>query len=127
MTSRTRSTVVLALACAAVLPACGTSDEDEVRAVAQELRRALRADDGERACRLLTADARRQLDGDCAERVTSIDPGSPASDGALTLRDDRASLATRSGGRTRGIAFVKTGDGWRVEDLPTSTAIAPGD
>lgn len=123
MTPRARSVVVLALACAAALAACGTSEEDEVRAVAQELRRALQADDGARACRLLTAPAKRQLDGDCAERVMSVDPGSEAYDGALTLREDRASLATRSGGRTRAIAFIKTDGSWRIEDLPLSTAI----
>lgn len=115
--------VVLALACGAGLSACGTSEEDEVRAVAQEFRRALAAEDGARACRLLTAAAKRQLDGACDERVLSIDPGDPASDGALTLRAERASLATRSGGRTRAIAFIKTDDGWRVDDLPLSTTI----
>jgi hypothetical protein len=131
--SRARSAVVLALALAgagagaAVLAGCGTSDEDEVRAVAQEFRRALQADDGTRACRLLTAHARRELDGPCAERVASIDPGAESSDGALTLRADRASLATRSGGRTRGIAFVKTDGEWRIEDLPLPTGTAaPG-
>jgi hypothetical protein len=115
--------LALVLACGAALSACGTSEEDEVRAVAQELRRALAAEDGVRACRLLTAAAKRRLDGACDERVLSIDAGDPASDGALTLRADRASLATRSGGRTRGIAFIKTGDGWRVDDLPLSTTI----
>ena len=112
-----------ALACASALAACGTSDEDEVRAVAREFRRALQADDGARACRLLTANAKRQLEGDCAQRVLSIDPGDPATDGALTLRENRASLATRSGGRTRAFAFVKTDDGWRLDDLPLSTAL----
>ena len=123
MRPRARTAVVLALACAAALPACGTSDQDEVRAVAQEFRRALEAGDGARACRLLTANAKRQLDGDCARRILMIDPGDPASDGALTLRDDRASLATRSGGRTRAIAFIKTDDGWRLDDVPLSTAV----
>lgn len=118
-----RAAIVLALACAAGLPACGTAQEDEVRAVAQEFRRALQAEDGERACRLLTAEAKRQLDGICADRVTTVDPGDEASDGALTLREDRASLATRSGGRTRAIAFVKTDGNWRIEQLPLSTTI----
>jgi len=121
--TRVRSALVLALACVAALPACGTSEEDEVRAVVDEFRRAVQAEDGERACRLLTADAKRQLEDDCAERVTSVDPGDKASDGALTLREDRASLATRSGGRTRGIAFIKTDGSWRIEHLPLSTTI----
>ena len=116
--------LALALACGATLTACGTSEEDQVRAVAKEFRRALAAEDGARACRLLTANAKRQLDENCAARVLTVDPGNPATDGALTLRDDRrASLSTQSGGRTRGIAFVKTGDGWRLDDLPLSTAI----
>jgi hypothetical protein len=123
MMPRARSALVVAvaLAGAAALPGCGTSDEDEVRAVAKEFRRALQAGDGARACRLLTASAKRQLGGGCAGRVTSIDPGDEASDGALTLRADRASLATRSGGRTRGIAFIKTGGEWRVDDVPLPT------
>ena len=118
--SSPRSAFVLALACACgtAFLACGTSDEDEVRAVAREFRRAPSS-----ACRLLTANAKRQLDGACAQRVLSIDPGDPATDGALTLREDRASQATRSGGRTRAIAFIKTGDGWRLDDLPLSTAV----
>ena len=122
---RPRDAVVLtlALACVVTLPACGTSDEDEVRAAAQELRRALQAEDGARACRLLTDKAKRQLGGTCVTHVTSVDPGDKASDGALTLRADRASLATRSGGRTRAIAFVKTDGNWRVEHLPLSTTI----
>ena len=116
--------LALALGCGLALSACGTSEEDEVRAVAGEFRRALAAEDGARACRLLTASAKRRLDGTCDERVLSIDPGDPASDGALTRRADRASLATRSGGRTRGIAFIKTeDDGWRIDDLPLSTTI----
>ena len=120
-----RSIVAVALACTcgAGLGACGTSDEDEVRAVAQEFRRALNAEDGARACRLLTDEARRQLEGPCAERVLNIDAGRPATDGALTLRDDRASLATQSGGRTRGIGFIKTEDGWRLESVPRSTTV----
>jgi hypothetical protein len=118
------SVVALACACAAGLSACGgSSDEDEVRAVAKEFRRALQADDGAAACRLLSAAAKRQFEGDCAEQVTSIDPGDPSTDGALTLIADRASLATRSGGRTRGIAFIKLGGEWRIERLPLSTAI----
>jgi hypothetical protein len=121
--TRSAAAVVLALAGAAGSGACGTAEEDEVRAVAQELRRALAAEDGARACRLLTANAKRHLGGACDERVLSIDPGDPATDGALTLRAERASLATRSGGRTRGIAFIKTDDGWRVDDLPLSTTI----
>jgi hypothetical protein len=127
VTSRVRSSLALALACACagVLPACGTSDEDQVRAVAKEFRRALQADDGARACRLLTAEAKRPLGGPCATAVTSIDAGDEASDGALTMRPDRASLATQSGGNIRVIAFVKTGDGWRIEDVPRSTAIVP--
>ena len=120
---RERRIIVLALACAAALPACGTSDEDEVRALAQEFRRALAAEDGARACRLLTASARDQLRGDCARRVLLVDPGTPATDGALTMRDDRASLATRSGGRTRAIAFMETDDGWRLDVLPLPTAV----
>jgi hypothetical protein len=126
--ARARHAVVLALALASAsaLPACGTSDEDEVRAAAQELRRALQAEDGVRACRLLTATAKRQLGGSCVTQVTSVDPGDKASDGALTLRADRASLATRSGGRTRAIAFVKIDGNWRVEDLPLSTTIVEG-
>jgi len=123
---RVRSAVALALICAAALPACGTSDEDEVRSVMQEFRRALEAEDGERACRLLTAGARRQLEGDCAERVTSVDPGDEASDGALTMRPGRASLATTSGGRTRGVAFIKTDGNWRIENVPLSTTIVEG-
>ena len=120
-----RSSLVLALACACAggLAACGTSDEEEVRAVAQEFRRALQADDGAAACRLLTEPAKVQLEGDCAEKVTSIDPGDPSTDGALTLIAERASLATRSGGRTRGIAFIKTDGDWRIERLPLSTVI----
>jgi hypothetical protein len=114
---------VCVCACAAALSACGTSEEDEVRAVAREFRRALHAEDGARACRLLTAHARTQLRGACADGILLVDAGDPATDGALTLRDDRASLATRSGGRTRGIAFIKTGDGWRLENLPLSTTI----
>ena len=125
MAPRPRSALAVALACAcgAGMAACGTSEEDEVRAVAQEFRRALAADDGARACRLLTDHARRQLEGPCAERILNIDAGTPASDGALTLRDDRASLATQSGGRTRGIGFIKTDDGWRLEAVPRSTTI----
>jgi hypothetical protein len=117
--------LVLALACvcAGALSACGTSDEDQVHAVAKEFRRALQADDGARACRLLTANAKTQLGGACPARVTGIDPGDRASDGALTMRPTRASLATQSGGRTRAIEFVKTDDGWRIENLPRSTAI----
>ena len=120
---RARTIIVIALGCAAALPGCGTSDEDEVRAVAQEFRRALQADDGARACRLLTASAKRQLQGGCPQRVLMVDPGDPAADGALTLREDRASLATQSGGRTRAIAFIETDDGWRLENLPLSTAV----
>jgi hypothetical protein len=120
---RTVMASALVLACTATLPACGTSDEEEVRAAIQELRRALQAEDGARACRLLTAKAKRQLGGTCITHVTSVDPGDPASDGALTLRADRASVATRSGGRTRAIAFVKIDGNWRVEHLPLSTTI----
>ncbi|HEV2060104.1 MAG TPA: hypothetical protein VGR11_12170 [Solirubrobacteraceae bacterium] len=123
MRSTGRTALALVLACAAALGGCGTSDEDEVRAVAQELRRALEAGDGARACRLLTTNAKRQLDGDCARRVLSIEAGDLAADGALTLRDDRASLATRSGGRARAIAFVNTDAGWRLDDLPLSAAV----
>ncbi len=125
MTRRIRSALGLGLACAcaAVPAACGTSEEDEVRAVVQEFRRALTAEDGTRACRLLTANAKRHLEGPCTERILSIDAGEPSTDGALTLRADRASLATQSGGRTRALAFVKTGDGWRLEEVPRSTTI----
>lgn len=122
MRMRARTALVLALAGAAALPGCGTSDEDQIRAVAQEFRRALEAEDGARACRLLTAVAKRQLDGDCARRVLIVDPGDPATDGALTLREDQASLATRSGGRTRAIGFIETDDGWRMDSVPLSTA-----
>jgi hypothetical protein len=110
-------------ACAALLPACGTSEEDKVRAVVKEFRRALAAEDGSRACRLLTAEAKRQLAGNCLGRVTSVDPGDATSDGALTMRPERASLATRSGGRTRAIALIKSGGNWRIEHLPLSTTI----
>ncbi len=115
--------VALACACAGGLAACGTDDEEEIRAVAKEFRRALQADDGAAACRLLSQHAKVQLEGDCAEKVTSIDPGDPATDGAVTIITDRASLATRSGGRTRGIAFIKTDGDWRIERLPLSTVI----
>jgi hypothetical protein len=125
--TRLRSALVLAAtcagACAAALAGCGTSDEDKVRAVVQEFRRALAAEDGTLACRLLTADAKRQLQGNCPGRVVSVDPGDEASDGALTMRPERASLATQSGGRTRAIAFIKTGGNWRIENLPLSTTI----
>ena len=98
-----------------------------MRAVAQEFRRALQAEDGARACRLLTAHAKTPARRRDAPRASlSIDAGDPETDGALTLRDDRASLATRSGGRTRGIAFIKTDDGWRLENLPLSTTIVDG-
>ena len=120
---RTGRATALALACAAGMAACGTSEEDEVRAVVQEFRRAVDERDGARACRLLTAEAKRHLRGPCPARVLTVDPGAPAGDGALTLREDRASLATRSGGRTRAIAFVKTDDGWRIEDVPLPTAV----
>ena len=121
-----RSSLLLALACACAggLAACGgTSDKEEIRAVATEFRRALQADNGATACRLLTEEAKRQLEGDCAEKVTSIDPGDPATDGATTVIEDHASLATRSGGRTRAIAFAKRDGEWRIERLPLSTAI----
>lgn len=120
-----RNSLVLGLAClcAVALPACGTSEEDKVRAVTTEFRRALQAEDGKRACRLLTAHAKLQLGGDCPERVTSIDAGDKSGDGALTMRPVRASQATQSGGRVRAIAFAKTDDGWRIDNLPRSTAI----
>lgn len=126
MTSRARrSPLVLALACACTggLLGCGTSDQEDIRAVATELRRALQADDGAAACRLLSEQAKVRLEGACAEKVTSIDPGDPATDGALTVISEHASLATRSGGRTRGIAFIKIDGDWRIERLPLSTAI----
>ena len=120
-----RSSLVLGLVCvyAGVLPACGTSDEDKVRAVVGLQRAPKFLCDGARACRLLTAKARTELEGDCDERITSIDAGDMASDGALTIRPERASLATQSGGRTRAIGFIKTDDGWRIENVPRSTTI----
>ena len=119
----TRCTALLALTCAALLAGCGTSDEDQLRGVVKELRSALQQRDGVRACGLLTDDAKAQLKGDCPRAILSFDPGRPKLDGALTVQDERASLATHSGGRTRGIAFVKTDGDWRIEELPLSTTV----
>lgn len=119
-----RLCTILALVCAAALAGCGTSDEDQLRAVVKQLRAALDARDGARACGLLTAEAKAQLRGDCARAILAFDAGSPAVDGALTVQKDRASLATRSAGRTRAIAFVKSGGDWRVAELPLPTSVA---
>ena len=116
-----RCAVVLTLACTAALPGCGSSDEDQVRAVAKELRDALAKRDGADACRLLTDDAKRQLKADCERAILSFDPGKPALDGALTVIDDRASLGVESDGRRRAIAFIKSDGDWRVEELPLAT------
>ena len=113
--------IVVLVACAAALPGCGSSDEDQVRAVAKQLRDALAKRDGAGACRLLAADAKAQLKGDCERAVLSFDPGKPALDGALTVIDDRASLGVQSDGRRRAIAFIKADGDWRVEELPLAT------
>ena len=105
---------LLTLACAATLGACGTSDEDEVRAVLEEFRRAIDEDDGSRACRLLTARAARAVP-DCPRNVASLDPG--AGDAAVTVDGDRASIAGRA-------SLVKVEGSWRIDALegPAQTA-----
>ena len=119
----TRFTVLLALVCAITVAACGTSDEDELRGIVRELRSALGARDGQRACGLLSDHAKVQLKGDCARKVLSFDPGRPKFDGALTVQAERAAQAIQSGGRTRGIAFRKIDGDWRIEELPLPTSL----
>ena len=111
---RVAAATVLTLACAAAIAACGTSEEDEVRAVLQEFRRAIDEDDGTRACRLLTARAVRAVP-DCPRNVASLDPGD--GDGALTVDGDRASVAG-------GASLVKVDGSWRIDALrgPQQTA-----
>ena len=116
-----RCAVALTLACTVALPACGTSDEDQVRAVVRDLRDALAKRDGAAACGLLTADAKAQLKADCERAILSFDPGKPALDGALTVIDDHASQGVESDGRRRAIAFIKSDGDWRVEELPLAT------
>ena len=105
---------VLAVACMTTLAACGASEEEEVRAVLQEFRRAVDEDDGARACRLLTARARRGV-ADCPRNVASLDSG--PRDAPIEVRGDRAG----AGGR---IALVKVDGSWRIDSLgePDQTA-----
>lgn len=112
MRSQRRHLIVaaLALGLGGGLAACGTSDEDEARAVVGEFRRAVEADDGERACRLLTQRARREL-GDCEQAVGGS--VTPSSNTPLTIDGDR--------GRAGRLRLVKAGGSWRIDALPTPT------
>jgi hypothetical protein len=110
--------LVPALALAAggggTLAACGSSDEDEARAVAQEFKRAIDAKDGERACRLLSPPARRTMP-DCARQVTRLDPGDVV--GGATVRGDRATIASRDAAGTPGpgrTTLQRVDGTWRV-------------
>lgn len=111
---RVAAAALLTLACTAAVAACGTSQEDEVRAVLQEFRRAIDEDDGTRACRLLTARAARAVP-DCPRNVAGHDPG--AGDDAVTVDGDRASVAGRA-------SFAKVDGSWRIDALggPQQTA-----
>jgi hypothetical protein len=117
---------VLALAfgggCAAGLAGCGSSDEDEARAVVGELRRAIDADDGERACRLLTQSARSRLD-DCEQDVAGAEPA--ADDAPLSIDGDRATIgAPGSVGR---MTLRKVDGSWRIDALLTPAGAARAD
>ena len=96
----------LALGLGGGVAACGTSDEDEARAVVGEFRRALEADDGERACRLLTQRARGEL-GDCERTVGAA--VTATGDAALTIDGDRATA-----GR---LTLAKVDGSWRIDGL----------
>jgi hypothetical protein len=100
--------------CGAALTACGSSDEDEARAVVGEFRRALDADDGERACRLLTARARAKLNN-CEQAVAGTEPGD--SDAPLTVDGDRATLGSSDGGAR--VTLLKGAGSWRIDTLPS--------
>ncbi|HWI08945.1 MAG TPA: hypothetical protein VNT54_15695 [Solirubrobacteraceae bacterium] len=113
---RLAATAVLTLACATALGACGTSEEDEVRAVVQEFRRALDEDDGTRACRLLTARAARDVT-DCPRNIASIDPG--AADDPVVVDGERATVARR-------ISLVKVDGSWRIDSLGSPERTAAG-
>lgn len=111
-----RAALALALACAPALTACGASDEDEVRAVAQEFRRALDTDDGARACRLLTPHARAAFT-DCAANVASMGAGAGAR-GPVTIRDGRTTIGTpASAGR---VVLLKVDGSWRIDKIGPS-------
>lgn len=101
------ATTVL-LGCAMALAACGTSEEEEVRAVVQEFRRAVDEDDGARACRLLTARAARAV-ANCPQNVASVDPGG-SDDGTVAVDGTRATVAGR-------IRLVKVDGSWRIDAL----------
>ena len=108
--------------CAAGLAGCGSSDEDEARAVVGELRRAIDADDGERACRLLTQSARSRLD-DCEQDVAGAEPA--ADDAPLSIDGDRATIgAPGSVGR---MTLRKVDGSWRIDALLTPAGAARAD
>jgi hypothetical protein len=108
--------LALALAGSATLAACGTSDEAEVRAVAQELKRAIDTDEGARACRLLTPRA-RDSKTDCAQEVLQLDPGDAAT-GTVAIRGERATITTRNASGTSGdgrTTLLRIDGSWRVD------------
>jgi|GEM_PF-5181166 len=114
-TARRTLTLALALCAGVTLAACGTSDDDEVRAVAQEFKRAVDGDDGARACRLLTPGARRNVP-DCEQHVTQVDPGEVIG-GSVTIRGDRATIAPRDAAGTPGAGrttLQRVDGNWRV-------------
>jgi hypothetical protein len=118
-----RVALALGIACAAAaLGACGTSEQDAVRAVANEYRRALDADDGVRACRLLTPRVRANL-ADCPANVASIDTGDTGT-GAIAIGGDRATVATP--GKTSRMTLVRVGGSWRVDSAGASNRTFAG-
>jgi hypothetical protein len=113
--------IALALAGCA-LAACGSSDEDEARAVAGEFRRAIDADDGARACRLLTTRARSKL-ADCEAAVAGAAP--EGDDAPVAVDGDRATVgAPDSAGR---LTLVKVDGSWRIDALLTPADAAQAD
>lgn len=108
-----RHLLLVVLACA--LAGCGvTGDEAEVRDVARSFYDAVRRDDGDAACELLSAEARKQLEGQtgeaCDDAVTRLRyEGGDVETAVVYVSSAKVDL---SGGESAFLADEP--DGWRL-------------
>lgn len=125
--------VAMTLVAATGLGACGTSDEDQVRAAVGDFARSLEDKETERACALMTARAEAQLTsflrafggtGDCAlilKRLEEDEDGAGrlsqrAIDSArVAIRADLATLTPRRADDAVGLR--KEDGGWRIDNV----------
>jgi hypothetical protein len=132
--ARTSLIATLAAAVALALSACGTSDEEQIRAAVADLLTAFDKRDPERACGLLTPRAEAQFVGflggfaatdRCDRLVKKLEPDSePAAmrdvrNARLTIRGDRAILTPKkdTSDSDQGVGLRKLDGDWQIDNI----------